>query len=659
MAISSAGVGSGLDVNGIVSQLMALEQRPLTSLATKEAKYQAQLSAYGSLKGSLSTFQSSVAALATPSKFNAIKASVGDTTVASVSAVPTAQAGTYSIEVQNLAQAQKLKSEAFETTSGAIGTGSLTISFGKYDADNYTLNSAKSSVTVTIGAGQNSLSGIRDAINGANAGVTAGIVHDGTGFRLTISSKDTGVENAIRITVDDDDAADTDNAGLSKLAFDARTVSGVTNLTQSVAAESAVVVIDGIVVTKASNTITDAIPGVTLTLAKENPGAPTTLSVARDSAGVQSAVQSFVKAYNDLNKTITDLSKYDAVNQKASILTGEPTVRAIQTQLRGMFNSPLSTAGGGMTTLSEVGVTFQTDGTLKLDAAKLTAALADPTKDVSTLFAAVAKPSDSLVTFKSSTTDTRNGSYALNVTQIATQGKATGSAAAALTINAGANDKLDLTVDGVAASVTLAPGTYTADALAAEIQSRVNGVKALSDAGVTVSVTESGGVLTMTSTRYGAASTVALTGGSGRTDLFGTPAETAGVDVAGTIGGLAATGNGRTLTGTGTATGLAIEVTGGAAGARGTLAYSRGYAYELEKLVGRMLEKESLVEGRMSGINSSIEDIGDQRDALALRLQTIEKRYRAQFTALDVLMSRMQQTSSFLTQQLAALPTNQ
>jgi flagellar hook-associated protein 2 len=181
-------------------------------------------------------------------------------------------------------------------------------------------------------------------------------------------------------------------------------------------------------------------------------------------------------------------------------------------------------------------------------------------------------------------------------------------------------------------------------------------VSALSTAGVTVAVTQSAGVLTMTSSRYGSASIVALTGGTAQTDVFGTQVETVGVDIAGTIGGSAATGTGQTLTGSGNALGLAMKVTGGAIGDRGTVNYARGYAYELEKLAGKMLETGSLVAGRIDGINSSVEDITNRRTAMNQRLVVIERRFRAQFSALDGMMARMQQTSDFLTQQLANLP---
>lgn len=655
MALSSPGLGSGLDVGSLVSQLMALERRPLTALASKEAKYQAQLTAYGSLKGALSSFQTAVAALASPAIFSAARASIADSAVATVSASSAATAGSYSLEVQTLAQAHKLKSGGFAETSDTVGTGTLTIQFGTYSTGSFTLNPDKAAATISIDSGKSSLAGVRDAINAANAGVSASIINDGSGNRLVIASKDTGVANALKITVADDDLGNTDNSGLSQLAYDAST-GGTTNLSQTVAAQNASAVIDGIAISKSSNTISDAIEGVTLTLLKENTPSATTFSVSRDTAGVQTSVQSFVKAYNDLNKTVTDLSKYDAANKKASLLTGEATIRSLQSQLRGVFNTSLSTAGGGLSTLSEIGIAFQADGTLKLDTARLNTVLNDPTKDLSTLFAAVGKPTDSLVSFVTSGADTKNGSYAVSVTQLATKGTAVGGAPAGLTIASGSNDTLDLTVDGVTASITLAAGTYTATELAAEIQSKINGVGALSSAGIGVSVTQSAGVLTITSKQYGSASAVLLTGGNAKTDLFGTQAETAGLDAAGTIGGFAATGSGQTLTGTGDAIGLALKIAGGATGSRGSVNYARGFAYELDKLVGRMLENDSLIDGRIDGINASIKDIVKQRDAMAIRLEIIEKRYRAQFTALDTMIASMTKTSEFLSQQLANLP---
>ena len=654
--LASPGLGSGLDVNNIVGQLMEIERRPLSILDGKEARHQAQLSAFGSLKGALSSFQTNISALSDPANFTAVTANFSDDTVATANASSSAIAGNFSVEVQELAQAQKLKSENFASPNATIGSGSLTIQFGSYDGGIFTLNPERAAQSITISSDQASLAGVRDAINDADAGVSASIINDGNGDRLVIASQDTGLSNALRITVTDDDLNNTDNTGLSQLAFDAST-GGVSNLTETVAAENAELIVDGIPISKASNTISDAIEGVTLDLLKADIGITKTLSIARDTASVQEAIQSFVTAFNDLGTTITNLSRFDAANNQASILTGDATLRSIQSQLRSAFNTALSTSGGGLTTLSEIGITFQADGTLDLDTDKLDSVLNDSTKDISTLFAAVGKPSDSQVSFINAAPETQNGSYALNVTQLATQGSAVGSNAAALTINTGANDILDLDIDGVSTSITLAAGNYTADSLAAEIQSKINGATAISSANINVSVTQSAGVLNITSDQFGSASTVSITGGSGSADLFGAPVETDGVDVAGTIGGFIATGSGQILTGTGDSSGLALQISGGAAGPRGIVDFASGFAVKLDQLVDNMLENDSLIDSRIDGINSSIEDIDTQRDSLNRRLDDVERRFRAQFAALDTLVANMTQTSNFLQQQLANLPT--
>lgn len=653
--LSSPGIGSGLDVNGIVKQLMAIESQPLAALDNKEAKQQTRLTAFGSLKGALSSFQSSLSALSDPAKFTGVTANFSDATLANISATSAAAVGSHSVEIQTLAQSHKLKSANFATTNATLGSGTLTIQFGTYSGGIFTLNPDKAAQSITISSDNSSLAGVRDTINQANAGVTASIVNDGSGNRLVIASNDTGLSNALKITSTDADSNNTDIAGLSQLVYDAST-GGTSNLTQTVAASNATLVIDGISISKASNQITDAIEGVTFNLLKANAGTTTSLNLSRDTASVQSTVSSFVKAFNDLNKTIVDLSKYDASTKQASILTGDSTVRSIQTQLRNVMSNPLTTAGGGLSILTEVGISFQTDGTLKLDPSKLSSVMSDPTKDVSTLFASVGKTSDSLVSFVSAKTDTANGKYSLNISRIATQGIAVGSTAAALTINSGVNDKLDLTIDGVSASVTLAAGTYTATSLAAEIQSRINGASAISSAGIKVTLSESAGSLTITSNRYGSASTVLITGGNGKLDLFGTPVETSGVDVAGTINGITATGSGQTLTGAADSSGLVLKITGGGTGARGNIDFAHGFAKKLDKLVDEMLNGH-LIDSRIDGINASIKDIDAQRDTMNQRLADTEKRIRAQYTALDTTIASMTQTSNFLQQQLSKLPS--
>ena len=650
--LASPGIGSGLDINGIISKIMAVESQSIVSLDSKEAKQQTQLTAFGTLKGALSSFQGNLATLTNPAKFTAITATIADTTLASASATSSATTGSHTIEIQSLAEAQKLKSANYASTTTTIGSGTLTIQFGTYSGGTFTLNAEKAAQSITISPANTSLSGIRDAINSANAGVTASIVNDGSGNRLVIASKDTGLNNALKITAIDDDGNNTNSSGLSQLVYDAST-GGTSNLTQTAAASNAELVIDGISISKSSNKITDALEGVTLNLLKANPGTSTNLNLTRDTSSIQGAISTFVKAYNDLNKTISDLTKYNPDTKQASILTGDSTIRSIQSQIRKILSDPLTDAGGGLNSLTQIGISFQIDGTLKFDSSKLTSVLSDPTKDVSTLFASIGKTSDSLVSFVKAGDDTENGSYALYISQLATQGKASGNTAAALTINSGSNDKLDFIIDGVTANITLAAGTYTASSLAAEIQSRINGVSAIASAGTKVTVSESAGILTVTSNRYGSASSVSIAGGNAMSDLFGTPTQTDGLDVAGTINGATATGSGQTLKANDNE--LTLNITGGNTGSRGTIEFAHGFAAKLDNLIDGLL-KDRMIDSRIDGINATIKDIGSQRESLQRRLEDTERRLRAQYTALDTMLASMSQTSSFLQQQLAALP---
>jgi flagellar hook-associated protein 2 len=648
--ISVPGIGSGLDVDGIVTKLMNIERRPLDVLAQKKAGYQSQLSAYGKLRAALDAFGSAAAALADPARFSAFRATVADASLAKVSVGRGAVAGSVALEVLALAQAHKLRSDAFVATGDVVGSGTLTIEFGTYSGATFTANAARPAKTITIPAGNGSLAGVRDAINAAGAGVTANLVNDGSGYRLVLASAETGAAHAMRISVQDADGNHTDAAGLSRLVFDGAT-GGTMRLAQSVAAQDASANIDGLLVKRASNVFNDVLEGVSMTLTKAAPGTPTTLTVERDTGTARGAIGDLVNAYNDLEKTMDALGAYDPQAKRAGELLGDGTLRTVQTGLRGLLTRALSTSSGGLASLADAGIRFQRDGSLTIDDAKLGAVLADPAKDVSTLFAAVATATDSSVRFVSATPAAQTGRYAVELAQAATRGAALGSAAAATTITAGANDRLDVAIDGQAVSVTLVAGTYTAAALATEIQSKIN--TALGTGGPAASVTtDGGGVLTVTSARYGSGSTVALTGGNALAALFGTPTASAGANAVGTIGGIPAASDGQKLTGQG----LTIEVSGSAVGARGEVRYATGFAAQIDVFIDRMLAGEGPLASRTSGIQRSIDGLGRDEQNIARRLEMTETRLRAQFTALDAALASMTATSNYLAQQLAAMP---
>jgi len=659
--LSSPGLGSGLDVNSIVDKLMSVEQQPLTDLDNKETQNNTRISAFGTLKAVLSALQSSISSLTTASGFQSLAATASDASVLSASVASGASPGSYSIEVSKLAQAQKLVSAGFASASDLVGSGSLTFDFGTTSAGVFT-SSGSGSHTITIAPGNNTLTGIRDAVNAANIGVTATIVNDGSasGNRLVFTSNATGAANSLKITASDSDGNNTDTTGLSQLAYDPAAAAGAgANLTEKVAAQNAALTVDGIAISSASNAVSGAIQGVTLTLAKTNVGTPIQLNVASSPDGITTAVTTFVQAYNNLDTTFDNLTKYDATKNQASTLTGDGTVRIIQSQLRSLLGGSIGT--GTYTTLSQIGLTFQSDGTLALDSSKLQSALTTNPDSVTRLFAAMGSSTDSLTSVSGYNSKTQAGDYALSITQLATQGQLAGSAAAGLTITAGVNDTLSLTLDGIATTITLQAGTYAdANALARAIQSQINGVSAFSSAGSSVAVSNAGGVLTVTSQRYGSASTLVASGSAVATLFGGAPTSTDGVDVAGTLNGIAASGSGQTLLGaTGSAAeGLRVTVTGGALGARGTVSYSRGFAARLNDILGEDVASDGPIATRTDGLTKQNADIDKQKDALNRRLALIEANYRAQFTALDTLMSSLTAQSNALTQELEAVKAN-
>lgn len=671
MALSSPGIGSNLDVNSIVQQLMAVEAQPLTTLAKKEAAFQAKISAFGSLSGTLGSFQSALNNLSDPAKFQSLTASTSDAEIATASAASTASSGSYNINVTALAQAQTVASAGQVSTTAAIGSGAtttLTFQFGTIGGGTtstdgiypigttFTQDAEQATGTVTIDSSNNSLQGIRDAINKAGIGVTASIIADGsdTPNRLVLTSSKTGASSSMKITV----SGDTALQGL--LAYNPADAAGQ-KLTESSTAADTELTVNGIAITSATKTVTDSIQGVTINVIKEG---STTLSVSRDTATMTSTINAFVKAYNDVNKTLKDLTAYNPETKAAGPLIGDATVRSIQVELRKMLTTPIPELSGSFRTLSDIGIAFQKDGSLAADADKLKKAITDKPAEVAALFSPFGTPSDSLVNFVSSTSKTQAAEYELNITAMATQGSQVGS----LDLNVAptviaADTTMNVTLDGISATVALTAGSYTASQLAAMLQSAINGTEAFSDAEFSVKATvDDNGFLNIASNRYGSTSGFHMATGAGTNaeSLFGSNSTTtAGIDVAGTIGGMEAGGSGQYLTGSigTTAEGLKLLVSGGTAGARGTIDFSRGYADKLNDLVSSFLGSSGLIAGRTDGLKSSIESIDTSRESIQERLVAIEKRYRAQFTALDTMISSMNQTSMYLQQQLANLPT--
>jgi flagellar hook-associated protein 2 len=385
-AVSS---GGALDVAGIVSQLMTIERRPLTKLATKEAGIQGKLSAIGTLKSALAALQTAAQTLEKATTFKGRTASVAGDQV-SATATDAAVEGAYSVTVTQLARAQSLASRAFSASTAVVGGGTLTLQKGTYDSGGNTFTPATgvAAVNITIDAGS-TLATIRDQINAANADVSAALVTDVNGTKLTLTSKSTGAANSFKITVDDLDGNDTDNDanetddndGLSMLAFDpTAAVNSGKNLTETRTAVNSIANINGLTVTSASNTVTDAIQGVALTLRKEDAVNAATVTINQNKAAMHDALNAFVKAYNDLEKHLDTAMAYDPATRRAGPLNGDSTGRTVQSQMRALVGASQKNQTA-YTTLSSIGITFEKDGSLKFDSSKFdTAFAADATR---------------------------------------------------------------------------------------------------------------------------------------------------------------------------------------------------------------------------------------------------------------------------------------
>jgi len=675
VAITTSGIGSNLDIEGLIGQLMSFESRPLTLLAQKQASYETKLSAYSMVQSALSSFQSTMSNLSVVGRYMGVSSSVADSSVASASAQSTAASGKYSLEVLQLASNQRLTSGGVASNKSTIGTGTINIEFGtisggtldedtgKYDGASFTPNSGGAK-QITIDSSNNTLEGIRDAINKAGVGVTASIVNTGEAnnpYRLVLASNETGETKSMKITV----------AGSSALSdlltYDPEATQ---NMEQKSAAKNAEFIIDGVKFFKTSNTVSDAIDGLTINLLKTNAGSSTSINVSRDTSGVKSAVDAFVKAFNDLNTQLNNLTAYDADKKQASALTGDSAIRSIQTQIRNMLTKSVAGGLSGYRTLSDIGVSFQKDGSLAVDSAKLDKAIAGNANAVVALLAEGGTSSNSLVTYVSQTSNTLPGTYNVHITQAAKQGSVT------LDVNdldltdtvtvdpdtleetvTEKNTTMQVNLNGKNVSITLEKKVYANNQeLAAELEKKINVAGAASGSSVKVAVDPDDGTLKITSTTYGSVSAVDLTDNAG---IFGNKIVENGLDVQGTINGQAAIGSGQFLTGaTGGAQGLKVQITAETVDATGLDAvvnYSQGQAFHINKLAQEMLGDKGSITSRIKGAETSLKGVAADQERLIQRLTAIEERYRRQFTSLDVLLGKMNATSNYLTQQLSAL----
>ena len=375
--ISSAGIGSGLDVNSIVNSLMAIERQPLTRLQSAATTLQTRLSSFGQVQSLVSGLHDAAAPLFAAGSFTLTSASSSDPTGVNAGTSGAAVPGTYSVVVSALAATQVAASQQFTDSSSAVGTGSLTLTLGGWAGTTFTAKTGAAPVTIAIGAADNTLQKIRDKINAAGAGVTAALVTDSGGTRLSLTSNTTGASNGFKITAADDDGNNTNNAGLSRLRYDP-SVGTNGALTASQAAADAAATVNGIAVSSSGNTLSSVVDGVTFTLGKvtvnANGNNPVSINVTRNTDSIKSQLKNFVASYNTLHSFLAQQTKYDSATKTAALLQGDSTAVSIENQMSSMLTSP-STASSVFSSFSALGVQLQKDGSLTLNDAVATTAL--------------------------------------------------------------------------------------------------------------------------------------------------------------------------------------------------------------------------------------------------------------------------------------------
>ncbi len=670
--ISSLGVGSGLDLGSLVSGLLEAERAPAANrLALKEQNFNTELSAFGLLRSSLSQFQGSLSGLQSAGVYNTKEISVSDPSIFSVTAENSAEPGSYSVEVTALAKAQSLATSAataFSTIDETIGSGTLTVQFGTTTTGPYAFSAdtSTSPQTIVVSADNNNttLSGLRDYINDDTNGygVQASIVNDGNGYRLLLTSENSGAANSMEITSSGDgDGDDSDNAGLSQLAFNA---SAQSSMTQTVEAQDAALSINGLDISSETNTISNAISGLSIDLLKADAGSFVSVNVKENRNEITAAVINFVTAYNDLRQNIDAMTSYNAETGTGSALSGDFTVRSIGNQIRNVIFGSLSSVNSNIRSLVDVGITTNSSGTLKLDNDKLADALLDYPDEVETLFSLKGSSSDAGIGFVSASAKTEPGDYLINVDSLLTQGALTGSGSVTDLEVDNDSDNMTLVVDGISTgSITLSNGVYAdEDALANEIQAQINAAATLVSNGVSVTVVYDipSDRFVITSNSSGSTSTVEITATDpqvgGRYGLA-VGSGVNGTDLVGSIDGVNASVDGQILTSpTGNSQELSIELLSGGTGDRGTVSTTRGLASMLDSLISNFLDSDGFIASREESINEGLENIGDERIKLVDRISSIEARLIRQFSALDALVAQFNQTSSFLAMQLANLP---
>lgn len=662
--ISALGTGSGIDSNKLADQLTeANKQVQAQRLTTKKTLLETQISDYGLMRSALSKLESAASALGSADTFNAKSLSVPDTKLLSITKLDAkAAAGGYQLKVEQVAQSQSVSSGTFSSMTDPIGKGTLVIRLGEWNAagTDFEVDSSKvGGGTITIDDSNNSLTGLRDAINKANMGVSASIVGDGGSYRLLLTAK-SGAKNEIEITATEDAGA----LGLAKFDFNETT----RNMTQQQEGLDAKIRVNGLLVSRESNQIKDVIDGLEFDLFGASLTETISVSINEDKSVGEKAIRDFVAAYNTFKTEVEKLVGFDTELKDYGSLKTDPLAKSLTQGIRNLLSSAVPGLGeSGFSSLSSLGIRTERDGSLKIvedeENTGFRAAIDKHYDMVRDLFVPKKSSSAANIELNKYTAQSKPGTYDVVITQQPSKGKNTG-AAMGITFpldTTGKDYNFKVKLDGTeSALITIPAGkTYaSAGALAADIQSLINLDANIKGVKSTVAVSVDAGKLVFTSDSYGSTSKVEFTAVSSDMDDLGIAlgSGTAGTDVGGTVAGKVAFGYGNVLLPAlgSDAEGLSMTVQPGATG--GTITFSRGLAGGLSNQINDYLKSSGIIKERETTINKDIKKVEEDETALTRRSDAYRARLMSQFQAMESIVRSLNSTGDFLDGILDRLP---
>jgi flagellar hook-associated protein 2 len=669
--ISSLGSGSGIDTTSLINKLVDVNKfADSNRLTTKQTLLETQISDFGLLRNAFSALETSASALSNPDTFNAKSVSVPTTSLIGITKLDAkASIGDYSINVDQIAQAQSLSSGTFTSQTTPIGKGTLAIRFGNWTTDvavpgnplpvgTFTVDSSKTGGTITIDDSNNSLTGLRDAINKSGLGLKASILSNNGTFKLLVTAP-SGESSEVEITA-------TEAPGSPGLASFNMNESARTMLQQQ-EGKDAIVRVNGATVTRPTNHLTDVIEGLEFDLFNKSPTEVVNIGISADKGTSEKAIRDFVAAYNTFLTDSGKLIGFDKEKKEYGSLRQDPMAKNLVQQVKSQFNVPIAGLSGGFNTLGSLGIRTQLDGTLKVDdsteSTSFRSAIDTNFEAVRDLFVPKISSDNVQISVTKHSNLSTPGTYDVVINTPPKKGTLTAGAIVSTfpLDTTGKAYSFEVAIDGVASStITLPTKTFATGAeLAADIQSRINADSKITTgkASVSVSFNTNTNQLEFTSASYGASSNIEFkTLGADMSDLgIAVGAGTAGADVSGTVGGVAGFGYGNVLLPAigSKAEGLSLRVNENATS--GKVTFSRGFAGSFTNLIDNFLKTNGLIKGREANIAKDAAKIKTDLVAVDKRSEAYRARLQAQFSAMESIVRSLKSTGTFLTGAFKAL----